>query len=193
MVGGHEGAGVIEAVGPGVTRVKPGDHVVCSFIPACGTCRYCSTGHQNLCDWGAQMMTGMLADGTFRFHDDDGADLGGFCMLGTFAERAVVSQNSCVPIEQDIPFEVAALTGCGVPTGWGTAVYAAGVPAGRHRGDLRRGRSRAPTPSRARSYAGAAHVVVVDPVEFKRENALAFGATHVVRRRRPRAARRSST
>jgi alcohol dehydrogenase (nicotinoprotein) len=117
MVGGHEGAGVIEAVGPDVTRVKVGDHVVCSFIPACGICRYCSTGHQNLCDWGAQMMTGMLADGTFRFHDDDGADLGGFCMLGTFAERAVISQNSCVPIEKDIPFEVAALTGCGVPTG----------------------------------------------------------------------------
>ena len=130
MVGGHEGAGVIEAVGPDVTRVKVGDHVVCSFIPACGTCRYCSTGHQNLCDWGAQMMTGMLADGTFRFHDDAGADLGGFCMLGTFAERAVVSQNSCVPIDRDIPFEVAALTGCGVPTGWGTAVYAAGVRAG---------------------------------------------------------------
>ena len=130
MVGGHEGAGVIEAVGPDVTRVKAGDHVVCSFIPACGICRYCSTGRQNLCDWGAQMMTGMLADGTFRFHDDDGADLGGFCMLGTFAERAVVSQNSCVPIEADIPFEVAALTGCGVPTGWGTAVYAAGVRAG---------------------------------------------------------------
>jgi Zn-dependent alcohol dehydrogenase len=64
------------------------------------------------------------------FHDDDGADLGGFCMLGTFAERAVVSQNSCVPIEADLPFEVAALTGCGVPTGWGTAVYAAGVRAG---------------------------------------------------------------
>ena len=85
MIGGHEGAGIVEDVGPGVTRVKPGDHVVCSFIPACGTCRYCSTGRQNLCDWGAQMMTGMLADGTFRFHDDAGADLGGFCMLGTFA------------------------------------------------------------------------------------------------------------
>ena len=69
MVGGHEGAGVVEAVGPGVTRVDVGDHVVCSFIPACGICRYCSTGHQNLCDWGAQMMTGMLADGSFRFHD----------------------------------------------------------------------------------------------------------------------------
>src|SRR6202020_892783 len=84
----------------------------------------------NLCDWGAQMMTGMLADGTFRFHDDDGADLGGFWLLGTFAAREGISQNACVPIEQDIPFDVAALTGCGVPTGWGTAVYAAGVRAG---------------------------------------------------------------
>ena len=131
---------MIEAVGPDVTRVKAGDHVVCSFIPACGICRYCSTGRQNLCDWGAQMMTGMLADGSFRFHDDDGADLGGFCMLGTFASRAVISQNSCVPIEKDIPFEVAALTGCGVPTGWGTAVYAAGVRAGANGRGLRGGR-----------------------------------------------------
>ena len=69
LVGGHEGAGVIEALGPGVTRVNVGDHVVCSFIPACGVCRYCSTGRQNLCDWGAQMMTGMLADGTFTVRD----------------------------------------------------------------------------------------------------------------------------
>ncbi len=178
MVGGHEGAGVIEAVGPDVTRVKVGDHVVCSFIPACGTCRYCSTGRQNLCDWGAQMMTGMLADGTFRFHDDDGADLGGFCMLGTFAERAVISQNSCVPIERDIPFEVAALTGCGVPTGWGTAVYAAGVRAGQTVVIFGAGGVGTNAVQGAR-YAGAAHVIVVDPVAFKRDNALAFGATHV--------------
>src|SRR6201996_8397873 len=178
MVGGHEGAGIIEATGPDVTRVKPGDHVVCSFIPACGICRYCSTGHQNLCDWGAQMMTGMLADGTFRFHDDDGADLGGFCMLGTFSERAVISQNSCVPIEQDIPFEVAALTGCGVPTGGGTAVYAAGVRAGQTVVIFGAGGVGTNAVQGAR-YAGGAQGIVVDPVEFKRENALAFGATHV--------------
>ena len=178
MVGGHEGAGVIEAVGAGVTRVKAGDHVVCSFIPACGTCRYCSTGRQNLCDWGAQMMTGMLADGTFRFHDDDGADLGGFCMLGTFAERAVVSQNSCVPIDPYIPFEVAALTGCGVPTGWGTSVYAAGVRPGQTVVIFGAGGVGSNAIQGAR-YAGAAHVIVVDPVEFKRSKALEFGATHV--------------
>src|SRR6201992_2107769 len=178
LVGGHQGAGIIEAVGPNVTRCQPGDHVVCSFIPACGVCRYCSTGHQNLCDWGAQMMTGMLADGTFRFHDDGGADLGGFCMLGTFAERAVISQNSCVPIEQDIPFDVAALTGCGVPTGWGTAVYAAGVRAGETVVIFGAGGVGTNAVQGAR-YAGAANVIVVDPVAFKRDNALAFGATQV--------------
>jgi alcohol dehydrogenase (nicotinoprotein) len=178
LVGGHEGAGVVEAIGPGVTRVAVGDHVVCSFIPACGVCRYCSTGHQNLCDWGAQMMTGMLADGTFRFHDDDGADLGGFCMLGTFSEHAVVSQNSCVRIEADIPFDVAALTGCGVPTGWGTSVYAAGVAAGDTVVIFGAGGVGSNAVQGAR-YAGAANVVVVDPVAFKRTKALEFGATHV--------------
>src|SRR5699024_185794 len=68
IVGGHEGAGVIEAVGPGVTKVEPGDHVVCSFIPNCGTCRYCSTGRQSLCDMGATILDGHMPDGTFRFH-----------------------------------------------------------------------------------------------------------------------------
>ena len=178
IVGGHEGAGVVEATGPGVTRVAVGDRVVCSFIPACGTCRYCSTGRQNLCDQGAQMVTGMLADGTFRFHDDAGGDLGGFCMLGTFAERAVVSQYSCVPLADDIPFEVAALTGCGVPTGWGSSVYAAGVAAGDTVVIFGAGGVGTNAVQGAR-YAGAAQVIVVDPVPFKRDKALEFGATHV--------------
>ena len=96
VVGGHEGAGVVEAVGDGVTRVAVGDHVVCSFIPACGTCRYCSTGRQNLCDAGKNASTGEFPDGTFRFHQD-GEDLGGLCVLGTFSERAVVSEFSVHP------------------------------------------------------------------------------------------------
>ena len=124
------------------------------------------------------MLTGMLADGTFRFHDDEGADLGGFCMLGTFAERAVVSQNSSVPIEADIPFEVAALCGCGVPTGWGTAVYAAGVRAGQTVVIFGAGGVGSNAVQDAR-YAGAANVIVIDPVAFKRRSALTFGATHV--------------
>ncbi|HUZ23812.1 MAG TPA: NDMA-dependent alcohol dehydrogenase [Streptosporangiaceae bacterium] len=177
IVGGHEGAGVVEAVGPGVTRVAVGDHVVCSFIPACGTCRYCSTGRQNLCDQGAQMQTGMLADGTFRFHDDEGSDLGGFCMLGTFSERAVVSQASCVRIDDDIPFEVAALVGCGVPTGWGTSVYVARVQAGDTVVIFGSGGVGSNAVQGA-AYAGARHVIVVDPVAFKRDKAREFGATH---------------
>src|SRR6266700_612171 len=129
IVGGHEGAGVIEQVGAGVTRVKQGDHVVCSFIPSCGTCRWCSTGQQNLCDLGATILDGCLLDGTYRFHHD-GEDLGGMCMLGTFSQYSVISEHSCVAVDEDLPLEKAVLVGCGVPTGWGSAVYAAGVTAG---------------------------------------------------------------
>lgn len=178
MVGGHEGAGIVEAVGEHVTRVRVGDHVVCSFIPACGTCRYCSTGRQNLCDQGANMLTGELVGGGFRFHDDAGADLGGFCMLGTFSQRAVVSQASCVRIDRKIPFDVAALAGCGVPTGWGTSVYAAGVRAGDTVVIFGAGGVGMNAVQGAR-YAGARHIIVVDPVPFKRDSAREFGATHV--------------
>ncbi|MEU0515304.1 NDMA-dependent alcohol dehydrogenase [Amycolatopsis sp. NPDC006125] len=176
VVGGHEGAGVVEAVGADVTRVAAGDHVVCSFIPACGQCRYCSTGHQNLCDAGKNASTGMFADGTFRFHAG-GEDFGGLCVLGTFSQYAVVSEFSCIPIPRDIPFEIAALVGCGVPTGWGSAVYAAGVRAGETVVIYGAGGVGSNAVQGAR-YAGAKHVVVVDPVEFKRDMAKVFGATH---------------
>jgi len=87
--------------------VQPGDHVVTSYIPACGKCRYCSTGHQNLCDRGLYAGVGCLQDETFRFHRD-GEDFGGFCALGTFSDHTVVSEYSCVRIDDDVPFEVAA-------------------------------------------------------------------------------------
>ncbi|MGP4025909.1 NDMA-dependent alcohol dehydrogenase [Actinomadura sp. 3N407] len=176
VVGGHEGAGIVEAVGPAVTRVKVGDHVVCSFIPACGSCRYCSTGRQNLCDAGLNAATGMFADGTFRFHLD-GEDLGGLCVLGTFARYAVVSEFSVIPIAEDIPFDIASLVACGVPTGWGSAVYAAGVRAGETVVVYGAGGVGSNAVQGAR-YAGAKNVVVVDPVPFKREMAEVFGATH---------------
>jgi alcohol dehydrogenase (nicotinoprotein) len=177
VVGGHEGAGVVDAVGEGVTRVAVGDHVVCSFIPACGKCRYCSTGRQNLCDEGKNAGTGMFPDGTFRFHDDGGEDLGGLCVLGTFSQYAVVSEWSCIRIPPDIPFDVAALVGCAVPTGWGSAVYAAGVRAGQTVVIYGSGGVGSNAVQGAR-YAGGKNVVVVDPVEFKRDMAKVFGATH---------------
>lgn len=177
MVGGHEGAGIVEAVGPGVTTAKVGDHVVCSFIPACGRCRWCSTGHQNLCDVGADVMQGCLPDGTFRFHDANGEDYGGLCMLGTFSQYGVVSEYSVVPVEPDLPLDVAVLVGCGVPTGWGSAVYRAEVRPGDTVLVYGVGGVGINAVQGAK-YAGAANVVAVDPVEFKRDSALKLGATH---------------
>jgi alcohol dehydrogenase (nicotinoprotein) len=176
VVGGHEGAGVVESVGPDVRRVKPGDRIVCSYIPACGVCRPCSTGHQNMCVKGLNAGTGMFLDGTFRFHLGE-EDLGGFCTLGTFSEYAVVSEYACLPLADDIPFEIGALVGCGVPTGWGSAVYAAGVRAGDTVVIFGAGGVGSNAVQGAR-YSGAKNVVVVDPVAFKRDMAKTFGATH---------------
>src|SRR5580692_6943658 len=177
IVGGHEGAGVVEEVGPGVTRLSVGDHIVCSFLPVCGHCRWCSTGKSNLCDLGATILDGCLTDGTYRFHTADGEDVGGMCMLGTFAERATVSELSCVKIDDDVPLEKAALIGCGVPTGWGSAVHAAAVEPGDTILIYGIGGIGINTVQGA-ALAGARNVVVVDPVAFKREKAQELGATH---------------
>ena len=176
IVGGHEGAGIIEDVGPGVTKVKPGDHVVCSFIPSCGTCRYCSTGRQNLCDMGANILQGSMPDGSFRFHAN-GEDYGGMCILGTFSERAVISEHSLVKVHDWLPLENAVLVGCGVPTGWGTANYTAGVRAGDTTVVYGIG-GIGINAIQGAAAAGARFVVAVDPVEFKRDAALKLGATH---------------
>jgi S-(hydroxymethyl)glutathione dehydrogenase/alcohol dehydrogenase len=178
MVGGHEGAGIVEAVGEGVFDIAPGDHVVCSFLPTCGRCRWCSTGHQNLCDMGALLLEGCLPDMTFRFHSGE-QDLGGMCMLGTFSERSVVSRNSVVKIDDDLPLDKAALVGCGVPTGWGSAVYSAGVKPGETVVIFGIGGIGINAVQGAK-HAGARHIIAVDPVEFKRTKALEFGATHAV-------------
>ena len=175
IVGGHEGAGVIEEVGPGVTRVQPGDHVVCAFIPSCGHCRFCSTGHQNLCDLGLNAVTGVLPGGGFRLHRD-GEDFGGFAILGTFSQWGTVSESSVVKIDDDIPLDIAVLVSCGVPTGWGSAVYAARVLAGDTVVVYGVGGIGINAIQGAR-HAGAKNVVAVDPVAFKREKAEELGAT----------------
>lgn len=177
IVVGHEGAGIIESVGPHVTRVQPGDHVVCSFQPSCGVCRYCATGRASICDWGAHSMNGTFPDGRFRYHGDDGRDYGSIAMLGTFSERATLLERSVVKIDDWLPLEVAVLVGCGVPTGWGTATSAGGV----HVGDtvvVYGIGGIGINAVQGAAYAGAKYLVVVDPVEFKRETALKFGATH---------------
>ncbi|HEY2507834.1 MAG TPA: NDMA-dependent alcohol dehydrogenase [Streptosporangiaceae bacterium] len=177
IVGGHEGAGVVEAVGEGVRQLKPGDHIICSFLPVCGHCRWCSTGHSNLCDLGATILDGYQLDGTARFHTADGEDLGGMCMLGTFSEYAVVSEYSVVKVDDDVPLDKVALIGCGVPTGWGSAVHAAAVEPGDTIVIYGIGGIGINSVQGA-ALAGARNVVAVDPVALKRETAEQLGATH---------------
>jgi NDMA-dependent alcohol dehydrogenase len=164
IIGGHEGAGIVEQVGPGVEDLVEGDHVVFGFIPSCGRCPSCSTGHQNLCDLGDRIAPGrQISDGTSRHHAG-GIDLGLMCLLGTFAERTVVHEASCIKIDPGVDLETACLLGCGVVTGWGSAVGVGGIGINAIQG--------------AR-LAGARQIFGIDPVQFKRDQAIAFGATHV--------------
>jgi NDMA-dependent alcohol dehydrogenase len=177
IVGGHEGAGIIEEVGEGVTWLQPGDHVVFGFIPSCGRCPSCSTGHQNLCDLGALLGLGMqITDGTARHHAQ-GKDIGLMCLLGTFSHHTVVNEASCIKIEDDIPLDRACLMGCGVVTGWGSAVYAADVQPGETVVVAGVGGIGANAIQGAK-LAGAKRIIAIDPLENKREKAMDFGATH---------------
>lgn len=178
MVGGHEGAGIIEDVGPGVIGFKKGDHIVCSFLPVCGRCRFCSTGQSNLCDLGATILDGALPAGGYRWHKD-GQDFGGMCMLGTFSQYGTIPQYSCVKVDDDLPLETAVLVGCGVPTGWGSSAYAAGVRAGETVVIYGIGGIGINAVQGAR-MCGAKNVVAVDPLANKREKAEELGATHSV-------------
>jgi NDMA-dependent alcohol dehydrogenase len=178
IVGGHEGAGTVLAVGTGVTGVAPGDHVVTSFLPACGHCRWCASGRSNLCDLGATIGTGRLPDGTWPFRLD-GEELGGFCMVGAFAQHSLLSEHSCVKIDAHLPLDVAALMACSVPTGWGSAVNAGPVRQGDVVVVVGTGGVGCNAVQGA-AMAGAQHVVAVDPVEFRREFARTLGATHAV-------------
>jgi NDMA-dependent alcohol dehydrogenase len=178
IAGGHEGAGIVEAIGPGVTNVAPGDHIVLSFIPGCGRCRWCASGQQNLCDSGAMLLAGCQLDGTFRMHKD-GTDIGQMALISTFSEYTVVPSISCVKIPDDIPFAEACLVGCGVPTGWGSAVKGAGIEPGDVTIVMGIGGVGINSVQGAR-HAGASRIIAVDPVALKRETALQLGATDAV-------------
>ena len=178
ILGGHEGAGVVQEVGAGVRDLKPGDHVVASFLPACGRCRFCATGHQNLCDLGALLMSGLQADGTYR-RRIRGQDLGVMSFVGTFSQYGVVTDASLVKIDEDLPLSRACLLGCGVTTGWGSAVNTANVRPGDTVVVIGFGGIGSGAVQGAR-LAGAERIVVIEPVEDKRERAIQFGATHFV-------------
>ena len=134
LVLGHEGAGVVEAVGSAVTRCKPGDRVVINWLPACECCPTCLNGRHNLCErLAATTFKARLLDGTTRLATAEGMPLGHMLGAATMAEHAVVDEAGIVPIPGGVPFDIAAVTGCAVATGVGavinTAKAAPGVPA----------------------------------------------------------------
>ena len=177
--GGHEGAGIVVEVGPNTPGWKVGDHVVLSFLPACGHCRWCASGMQNLCDNGALVLAGIRPDGSKRLRLPDGTPVGQGAGVSTFSQYSTVSVHSAVKIPKDIPLEVACLTSCGVPTGWGAAVNSANVRVGDVVIVMGVGGIGVNAVQGA-AHAGASVVIAVDPVEMKRTAALKLGATHAV-------------
>lgn len=176
-VAGHEGAGVVEAVGAGVTRVQVGDHVALSWTPDCGDCFYCQNNRPNLCEtFTAPIWAGVMLDGTPRL-SWDGAPVYHYCGTAAYAEYTVVPQQSCVPIAKDVPLKVAALIGCAVATGVGAALYTAGVRAGETVVVYGAGGVGLNIVQGAR-LCGAKTIIAVDVNPAKAMLAQTFGATH---------------
>ncbi len=176
ILGGHEGAGVVQQVGPGVTEFEVGDHVVLSFLPSCGHCDMCVKGKANMCALGAGVLAGYAPDGTKRIHAR-GQGVGAMSYLGTFCPYVVAPLDAAVRIDKDIPLDKAALIGCGVPTGWGSSVYAAEIELGDTVVIFGVG-GVGMNAVQGAVHRGAKNVVAVDPVSYKRDQAALFGATH---------------
>jgi NDMA-dependent alcohol dehydrogenase len=177
VVGGHEGSGIVTEVGTNVTQVALGDHVAVSFIPSCGTCHWCASGRQNLCDLGATTLAGgMISDGTYRYHLG-GENLNRMTQLGTFADEMVCHENSLVRIDPTANMKAAALISCGISTGFGSAVNRGKVQPGETVVVVGCGGVGSGAIQGAR-IAGARTIIAVDPVPFKLEKAKEVGATH---------------
>lgn len=172
LVLGHEAAGVVAEVGPDVSRVAVGDHVVLSWSPACRSCWFCERGEPWLCELGGvpSVPRGSLADG---------APLHVTLGLGALADQVVVPSNAVVPVPRELPFESAALLGCAVLTGFGAVRVTAGVSPGDAVAVVGLGGVGLSVVAAART-AGADPVVAVDPAEAKRELAIRAGATEFV-------------
>ena len=175
---GHEGAGVVEAAGPGVD-LSPGRRVVLSWLPWCGACEECGRGLPHLCAtaWGA-MAHGGLLDGSPRFARD-GEPVYHYSLLGTFTERAVVPERSCIPLPDDVPWDVAALVGCAITTGIGAVWNTAGVRPGERVAVFGCGGVGLSAVLGA-AAVGASPVVAVDLAEEKLAAAEELGATGTV-------------
>jgi S-(hydroxymethyl)glutathione dehydrogenase/alcohol dehydrogenase len=177
MVGGHEGAGIVEAVGPGVTKVKEGDHVIISWVATCEKCFFCTHDQPQLCQSGLAAF-GNMDDGTTRLKIGDETLYHGL-NAATFADSTIVRETAVVKIPDDIPFGVAALVGCGVTTGVGAAIHTGAVQEGESVVVIGCGGVGLSVIQGAK-IAGATSIIAVDPVESRRQAAKQFGATDVV-------------
>lgn len=175
---GHEGAGIVREVGPGVEKVKSGDHVLLLWVPTCGSCYYCLRGQPYLCQLRDQTRGGVMPDGTHRL-TKGGRKIFNMVGVGTFNRFNVVSQNSILPIDSDIPFEIAALTGCGVMTGVGAVLNTAKVKPGDSVVLIGSGGVGINVIQGA-VLAGATKIIAVDLLDSKLALAKHFGATHTI-------------
>jgi Zn-dependent alcohol dehydrogenase len=176
LVLGHEGAGIVTAVGEGVSRYAIGDHVVSSFVSICGRCHYCQTGRPHLCVQSLQALY-TLPDGSVRTFDAAGSPLNVFCGCGVMADYATLHADNLVKIDQQMPLDRAALIACGVMTGFGAAVNTARVEAGSVAVVFGCG-GVGLNAIQGCAIAGAAMIVAVDTSAPKLELAERFGATH---------------
>lgn len=180
MILGHEGAGVIEAVGEGVTGVAVGDHVILTWTPSCRRCRYCVSGRPVLCDKVAEHSANHLSfDGKTRITTADGEEVYSFAGAGTFGEYAMVPESGAVPVRQDAPFEQASLVGCAVTTGVGAAINTANVRPDETVLVLGCGGVGLNAIQGAR-LVGARQIIAVDISDARLERARHFGATEVI-------------
>lgn len=179
MILGHEGAGIVESVGEGVTTLAPDDHVVLSWTPSCRRCRYCVSGRPVLCDMVSQLSANHLSfDGRSRVTDADG-DVLSFAGLGTFGQYVMVPESGAIAIRNDAPFEPSSLIGCAVTTGVGAAVNTAKVRPSDTVLVIGCGGVGLNAVQGAR-LVGAQKIIAADTSDEKLEYASVFGATEVI-------------
>ena len=178
VVAGHEGAGIVEALGAGVGSLRQGDQVALSWAPSCGSCFYCGKGRPALCEtWQGPLWAGTMLDGSTRL-SLDGEPVYHYCGLACFAEYAVVPAASCVPLDHEVPLVVAAMIGCAVTTGLGAVMNTARVEEGSSVAVYGMGGVGLSILAGAR-LAGAKTLIAVDRYDTKLDMARSFGATHV--------------
>jgi NDMA-dependent alcohol dehydrogenase len=179
VVLGHEGAGVVEEVGEGVTHLKPGDHIVVSWVPQCGKCFFCTRDQGELCEQAnTAIATGGMLDGTYRF-DLNGQPLAQMAASGTFSQYSIIPASGAVKIPDDVPMQIAALIGCGVLTGVGAALNTADIKKGDTVAVVGCGGVGLNVIQGAR-IAGADRIIAIDQNETKLAMAKQFGATDTV-------------